>query len=1345
MHASNCRREIQFLTLVRQALWASLAILASIWAVPAFGQDSSPVSTDDGGFLFSDRFTGRRGEAYGALFRLGVETGPAIGREDTLIPLELMPYGFLFDEAMVFGDLRGFRSSKDHWGANVGGGYRHYISAWDRIVGVNGFFDYDNTSGALFRQFGGGIETYGKFWDARVNAYFPTGATQKQLDISVVPNSAKFITNYLYFDQQRILGNALRGVDMEVGVPLLFGDLLANHDVKLFAGWYHYENDQDLSTWGWKGRLQGNVTPSAALTLELTHDKVFDTNVIFGASWSYGGFRQPDGEPKSTFDRMTTPVRRNYNVVVARDTIIDTNIIAINPTTQAPYFFEHVASYAPAGGNGTVEDPFQTIAQAQAQAGGDIIFVHANSVYDGGPDSTIVLEEGVRVLGEGDGVKHFVNVSGLGQIELPRAEPNLPNRPTFLHSPGDAVTLANNSEFSGFVIGDPTDATTGPLGYGIYGNAVGGVFIQQNDINFASLDGIRLDNTVGTVTMRGDRIFNSVGTGLNIQGGSGNILFLDHSQSGAQGEIIKTGGTGYGLLVQNTSPGLGSALSMVEGTASRAQITTTGVQGILIDNAGGSVLVGNAAIIDSPENAIEVRGGAGNVTFGGTVGVSNSSTLAGGDNSAILITDKPAGTAINFLDEVTIAARNQRGLGYFNNGSSLQFQEQLTINATTANSSILPAIEYQNNSGASRFQGITIGGSSVEGILLGTPLLASDNTGSFIVAGPVIIDRIDTGIRIEDDDASVQISNLGISNYGTDGIVINDNRGNVTFQGSTAIDGFSASATREPAILIHDNTGAISFQTVSITNVTGTSNQTLPDPSGVTPTIAYAPGVTIFDNPAGVSFTTLNIDSVFGADLLAFNVGTIVTNPVDNVVTGLGGLTIGGGVFTADSVNASTESAINIQESVMNVILTSVDSSGYAHSINLLNNVGAGTPSIFSGTGGTRLTSVPAAFTISGVGEVLASGGTMTLASGSNIFVRNSGDISLNNIVTSSSTRAGIDVADTRSLTIFDAQVLNNLLQGVIATDTPLISITDSGFNNNGTAATSSLLNEIRLNATLTDAVIADIYSTSSTAVTGYTWVLNNNVIRDGAADGTGSVVSIGGSSSNSTLFLSMDSNQIFSTSAGSIDVNAIWNGQMNASFTNNTFSSTGVGSTELAVNSQSISNVLASSIQVLGNTFNGSGGSNTGLDITTNGLSSVVVGTDLTTGANNTFQITGTAVGTTTVTPNIGMEFSLGSNTFANIFNNQLTMTGDGDTGMQVTFASGPGTTLAVNNNVMNMNGVNGPLYGIDIQAVIGTINLQGTQNNIVNFPNTNNFNAFRYPATGLNGQIIVNGQPLP
>ncbi|MGZ8489883.1 MAG: alpha/beta hydrolase family protein, partial [Candidatus Binatia bacterium] len=94
---------------------------------------------------------------------------------------------------------------------------------------------------------------------------------------------------------------------------------------------------------------------------------------------------------------------------------------------------------------------------------------------------------------------------------------------------------------------------------------------------------------------------------------------------------------------------------------------------------------------------------------------------------------------------------------------------------------------------------------------IGTPALASNNTGSFVVNGNTTITNTSTALLIQDDDASIQFNGLSATNYLTDGIVIQNNRSLVSFLGNTLIDGTAPTLIRDPAILIHDNTGDISF------------------------------------------------------------------------------------------------------------------------------------------------------------------------------------------------------------------------------------------------------------------------------------------------------------------------------------------------------------------------------------------------------------------------------------------------------------------------------------------------------------------------------------------------------
>ena len=72
-------------------------------------------------WLSGQQFTGETGEAFGALFRAGVFTGPTIGEESSIVPFELMPYAFS-GNGMLFGNIRGFRATSDRWGTNLGGG-----------------------------------------------------------------------------------------------------------------------------------------------------------------------------------------------------------------------------------------------------------------------------------------------------------------------------------------------------------------------------------------------------------------------------------------------------------------------------------------------------------------------------------------------------------------------------------------------------------------------------------------------------------------------------------------------------------------------------------------------------------------------------------------------------------------------------------------------------------------------------------------------------------------------------------------------------------------------------------------------------------------------------------------------------------------------------------------------------------------------------------------------------------------------------------------------------------------------------------------------------------------------
>ena len=72
---------------------------------------------------------------------------------------------------MPFLDLRGHVFDDASLAANLGVGFRKIAAC--RVYGVNAYYDYRNIDHVNYGQMGFGLETLGKRWDFRINAYQP--------------------------------------------------------------------------------------------------------------------------------------------------------------------------------------------------------------------------------------------------------------------------------------------------------------------------------------------------------------------------------------------------------------------------------------------------------------------------------------------------------------------------------------------------------------------------------------------------------------------------------------------------------------------------------------------------------------------------------------------------------------------------------------------------------------------------------------------------------------------------------------------------------------------------------------------------------------------------------------------------------------------------------------------------------------------------------------------------------------------------------------------------------------------------------------------------------------------
>lgn len=617
--------------MLRPALALAAALSALLFCQPAFSDDwdSEPATPSGGGFADRGPTHSNENDGFGALFRAGHIEGQGVPQVRPITPFELFPY-ILSDDQLFFSDLRAFPTNDGTFGGNAGFGYRYYHSDWDRIFGLSGWYDADYTRDVYFQQLGLSFESYAMWLDVRGNFYLPIGATERQYNLAPIAGTSRFSGDNIIFDQRRSFYAAMKGFDMEAGIPIP-GDIAEGMGLRLYGGGYHFVDDAGNTITGGSARLQANLIAGLDAQVQVMHDAFYETRAFVGISWTFGPIHRSKMDQKTAYGRIGEHVTRNYTVLApARHQIEETT--AINPNTQAPYTIAHVSSAAAAGGSGAVGNPFQTIAAGQA-AGRDIVFVHAGSVFSGA-DANLVLNAGDRIYGDGAGVSHYIRVPELGTILMPHG-PTGGSRPLLSGAPGDSIVLASNSEIAGFSV-----ANAG--GNAVFGSGVSNAIVRNLLIDSPTGAGMRFVNSSGLITLLDNRITNSGGNGIAIDGGTGQFDF--------QGTTTVSGANAAAVSIRNLAAG-GSA------RFNDLAIDTRKDRGLDIDNVAGSVVVAGTTTISnaagSTASALQITNSSG--TFGfNRVDITDATGAA-----AVNLQQNTGSTSFNTLN---IASKNATAL-----------------------------------------------------------------------------------------------------------------------------------------------------------------------------------------------------------------------------------------------------------------------------------------------------------------------------------------------------------------------------------------------------------------------------------------------------------------------------------------------------------------------------------------------------------------------------------------------------------------------------------------------------------------------------------------------------------
>lgn len=610
-------------------------------------------------------------EGLGAMFRGGVIGGQGVPQVRPLAPLELFPY-FLYDDSLYFSDLRFFPTIDGTFGGNAGFGYRYYDSDWDRVFGASFWYDADNTRNVYFQQLGLSLESYAGQFDVRANFYLPVGQTEQQAGLSYLPGTAQFVGQNVMYSQMRSWYAAMKGLDAEAGVPIP-GEFSEEHGLRVYGGGYHYRDDSGNTITGGTARVVANVIDGLDAQVQVTHDSFFDTRVFVGASWTFGALHRSQMDQSTAYGRLGEHVTRNYTVLAPIRKEVEQRT-AIDPSTGAPYTFAHVSSSAAAGGTGSVLNPYQTIAQAQA-AGKDIVFVHAGSVFSGA-DAAIALNPGDRIFGDSAAAQYFLPVRELGTLRLPHG-PMLGNRPLLSGAPGDSVLLASNAQFAGFTI-------SGAGGAGILGTGVSNAYVSNVGVDAAAGDGVRMVNAGTGNQFNSIVVANAGASGISLVNSLGDVTFTN---------AIVQDTTGYGI---NIDAGTGTTRFL--GTTN---VASAGGPAVSIRNLASTGKVGfvDLAIANRQDRGFEIANSAGSVSVAGIAAISNG---AGSTASALAISNTSGNHSFNKIDITGAtgapAVSLQNGTGTTSFGTlNIAAQNGTALFADTAGYLVVNAADLNGN------------------------------------------------------------------------------------------------------------------------------------------------------------------------------------------------------------------------------------------------------------------------------------------------------------------------------------------------------------------------------------------------------------------------------------------------------------------------------------------------------------------------------------------------------------------------------------------------------------------------------------------------------------------------
>lgn len=469
---------------------------------------------------------------------------------------------FTPDSALLFFDGRFQAATLGSKEINLGLVYRQLVLSDNNILGAYAWIDQlDSVAYKYYKQATFGGEFLGKVYDFRANAYIPFGTKSYQVGTTSTPSINGNTVSVL---DQGTTEQSLPGADIEVGrvVPCI-------PKLHAFLDYFRFGGGDNPLVHGERARIEYHYQYNMVFTASYSYDNVRQGIGFVGLRIGLGGVDQAPETPMR--NRMEDFVIRDVDIITVQES--QTPVVF---TDSRKYWF--VDNTAPAGGDGTVEHPFNTEAAAEAAAGnGEIIYTYQGNGNYTLPGGGLNLKENQLFTGSGGDLVFHNTV-----ILRATTAPVLNGR----------INVANGATLSNFTLSGSGSSET----VGIYGNGVSNVTLSNltvQDFTGASADGadytgggsVTGGNGGSGTSVTGIQLINSTNATLtnvtvkNIAGGSAN---------GGDGTAENDGSYNYGTGGAGGTGGDATGIDLTNTSTTLTNVTVSGITGGSANGGDGS-------------------------------------------------------------------------------------------------------------------------------------------------------------------------------------------------------------------------------------------------------------------------------------------------------------------------------------------------------------------------------------------------------------------------------------------------------------------------------------------------------------------------------------------------------------------------------------------------------------------------------------------------------------------------------------------------------------------------------------------------------------------------------------